>query len=82
MRLLQGQAGKTLEDEVGKDLFAQLLSRAQKELGIAKRDRARKNAAVIQHIIENADSNGKTSKSLKKIVDSIIALKTQTEASV
>ena len=37
---------------------------------------------VIQHIIENADSNGKTSKSLKKIVDSIIALKTQTEASV
>ena len=73
---------KTLEDEVGKDLFAQLLSRAQKELEIAKRDQALKNAAVIQHIIENADSNGKTSKSLKKIVDSIIALKTQTEASV
>ena len=73
---------KTLEDEVGKDLFAQLLSRAQKELEIAKRDQALKNTAVIQHIIENADSNGKTSKSLKKIVDSIIALKTQTEASV
>ena len=73
---------KTLEDEVGKDLFAQLLSRAQKELEIGKRDQALKNAAVIQHIIENADSNGKTSKSLKKIVDSIIALKTQTEASV
>ena len=73
---------KTLEDEVGKDLFAQLLSRAQKELEIAKRDQALKNTAVIQHIIENADSNSKTSKSLKKIVDSIIALKTQTEASV
>ena len=73
---------KTLEDEVGKDLFAQLLSRAQEELEIAKRNQALKNAAVIQHIIKNADSNGNTSNSLKKIVASIIALKTQAAASV
>ena len=73
---------KTLEDELGKDLFAQLLSRAQRELEIIKKNDALKSATVIQHIIENADSNGKTSNSLKKIVASIIALKTQTEASV
>ena len=73
---------KTLEDEVGKDLFARLLLEAQEKLEIPKKKQALKNAAVIQHIIENADSNGKTRSTLKKIVDSIIALKTQTEASV
>ena len=73
---------KTLEDEVGKDLFARLLLEAQGKLEITKKERALKNAAVIQHIVENAVPNGKTSETLKKIVDSIIALKTQTEASV
>ena len=72
---------KTLEDEVGVDLFARLLSDARKELGIEKRDQALKNPAVIQHIIENAVSNGKPSESLERIVKSIIALKAQTEAS-
>ena len=72
---------KTLEDEVGKDLFTRLLLEAQEELGITKKDQALKNAAVIQRIIENAIPNGKTSESLKKIVNSIIALKTPTEAS-
>ena len=73
---------KTLEDEVGKDLFARLLLEAQGKLEITKKEQALKNAAVIQHIVENAVPNGKTSETLKKIVDSIIALKTQTEASV
>ncbi len=72
---------KTLEDEVGKNLFARSLSEAQGKFEIAKRYQALKNAAVIQHIIENAVSKGKTSKSLAKIVDSIMALKTQPEAS-
>ena len=70
---------KTLECEIGRDLFEQLLSGAQMELGIAKKNQALKNAAVIQHVIENAFSSGKTSKSLKKIVDNIMALKTQAE---
>ena len=72
---------KTLEDEVGKDLFARLLSEAQRKLEITKKEQALKNTAVIQHIIEKAIPAGKTSKSLKKIVNSIIALKTPTEAS-
>ena len=72
---------KTLEDEVGNELFLRSLSKAQKELEIGKRDHALKNADVIQHIIENAASKGRTSKSLEKIVDSIVALKTQKEAS-
>ena len=72
---------KTLEDEIGTALFEWLLSEAKTKLGIAKKVHALKNAAVIQHIIENADTKGKTSKSLKKIVDSIMALRTQPEAS-
>ena len=47
---------KTLEDEVEKDLFARLLSEAKKKLEITKKEQALKNAAVIQHIVENADS--------------------------
>ena len=73
---------KTLEDEVGKDLFARLLSEAKKKFEITKKEQALKNAAVIQHIVENAVPNGKNSETLKKIVDSIMTLKTQTEASV
>ena len=73
---------KTLEDEVGKDLFAELLSEAKKKFEITKKEQALKNAAVIQHIVENAVPNGKNSETLKKIVDSIMTLKTQTEASV
>ena len=73
---------KTLEDEVEKDLFARLLSEAKKKFEITKKEQALKNAAVIQHIVENAVPNGKNSETLKKIVDSIMTLKTQTEASV
>ena len=73
---------KTLEDEVGKDLFARLLSEAQRKLEITKKEQALKNSAVIQHIVENAVPNGKTCETLKKIVNSIIALMTPTEASV
>lgn len=73
---------KTLEDEVGKDLFARLLLEAKKKFEITKKEQALKNAAVIQHIVENAVPNGKNSETLKKIVDSIMTLKTQTEASV
>ena len=60
---------KTLETEVGKDLFERLLSKAQQEYGIAKKNRARKNPAVIQYIIENAASNGKASDSLQRVVE-------------
>ena len=72
---------KTLEDEVGKGLFARLLSEVQKELGITKKRQALKNATVVQHIIKNASSECKISESLKMIVESIIALKKPRETS-
>ena len=72
--------GKTLEGEIGKESFAQWLSEAQGKLDIAKKDQALKNAAVIQHVIENAGSNGKSSKTLESIVESIVALKSETAA--
>ena len=72
---------KTLEDEMGKESFVQWLSEAQQQLGIAKKDHALKNPVVIQRIVENAVSNGKTSESLNGVVNSIVALKAQTEAS-
>ena len=68
---------KTLEDEVGNDIFSRSLLEAQQEFEIPKKDQALKNAAVIQLIIENAISKGKSSKSLKEIVERIVSLKTQ-----
>ncbi len=70
----------TLEKELGKALFAQLLESAQKELNIIRRDDALKNAAVIQRVIENAGRNGNASESLESIVKSIISLRAQSEA--
>ena len=65
---------KSLEDEVGKDLFDQLLVSAQQQLGIRKRSQALKNAAVIEHIIEKANESDQSSGSLERIVGSITAL--------
>ena len=72
---------KALADEIGNELFEELLSTTQLVLGIPKRDQALKNATVVQGIIESASSRGATSKSLNKVVESIVALKTRVEAS-
>ena len=72
---------ETLQGEIGSDTFRRLLAKAQQEFDIARRDQALKNAAVIQHIIENAASEGKTSGSLTSIVKKVVTLKTQSEAS-
>lgn len=69
-----------LSDEIGTDLFNQLLAEAQDDLSIPKKDQALKNPTVIQRVIEVAASNSKTSKSLTKIVNSIIALNSNTNA--
>ena len=65
----------TLESELGKEFFECLLTTAQQELGIVKKRHALKNPAVIQFIIDRAACNNKVSKSLKGIVENIIALK-------
>ncbi len=66
---------KTLEDELGKDLFECLLATAQQEFGIPKKGHALKNAAVIQRIINDASCTNQVSKSLQNIVTNIVTLK-------
>jgi predicted ATP-dependent endonuclease of OLD family len=68
---------ETLADEIGKDLFSRLLSEAKDQLDIAKEKYALKNPAVLQRIVEGASSEGKTSATLKGIVEKIVALKPQ-----
>ncbi|MBS3947903.1 MAG: ATP-dependent endonuclease [Dethiobacter sp.] len=67
----------TLEEEIGKDLFDLLLADAQGQLGIHKRKDALKNPVVLQRIVEKASAEGKTSATLKGIVEKIVALKPQ-----
>ena len=64
----------TLEKEIGRNLFEELLSRAKEEYGIEKRDQALKNASVIQQVVEDAASRGKVSDSLSSIVSRIVGL--------
>ena len=67
----------TLAEEIGKDLFDRLLSEAQGQLGIRKKKDALKNPVVLQRIVESASAEGKTSATLKGIVERIVALKPQ-----
>ena len=67
---------KTLEDEIGKESFNELLSEAQQELGIAKKKHALKNPAIVANVVAKASSCGHSSTSLKSIVEKIVALKT------
>jgi len=67
----------TLAEEIGKDLFDRLLSEAQGQLGIRKKKDALKNPVVLQRIVESASAEGKTSATLKGIVEKIVSLKPQ-----
>jgi hypothetical protein len=67
----------TIADEIGKDLFDRLLSEAQGQLGIPKKKDALKNPVVLQRVVEKASADGKTSATLKGIVEKIVALKLQ-----
>lgn len=67
----------TLAEEIGEGLFNRLLLEAQRELDIAKKEAALKNSAVLQRIVVGAFAEGKTSTTLKGIVERIVALKPQ-----
>ncbi len=67
----------TLAEEIGKDLFGGLLSEAQGDLGIPKKKDALKHPVVLQRVVEKASAEGKTSATLKGIVEKIVALKPQ-----
>ena len=68
---------KTLQDEIGSESFAQWLSDAQQAFGIAKKEHAVKNPAILEYVVDKAVSSGKTSMSLESIVENIVALRNQ-----
>ncbi len=71
---------QTLSDEIGKEPFGQFVSEAQSELGISKRSHALKNPIALERVIAKAANNGKTSPTLKSIVEKIVALKPKVAA--
>ena len=68
---------KTLEQEIGEDTFAQLLSNAQEEFGIPKKAHALKNPVVIRRIVEGAASQGTSCQSMEQIVEGVVALRAE-----
>ena len=68
---------KTLQDEIGSESFAQWLWEAQEAFGIAKREHAVENPAILKYVVDKAVSSGKTSMSLESIVENIVALRNQ-----
>ena len=71
-----GDLEKTLEAELGEEFFAQNLDAIGTELGMTRK-RSRKNAVVLQRLLEEADSAGLSCPSLKSIVENIVALNTK-----
>jgi len=67
---------KTLENELGPDLFTKLLTETREALGIPKKSHALKNAVAIRRIIDGAAAEGKVSESLQSIVENIVSLNT------
>jgi putative ATP-dependent endonuclease of the OLD family len=63
----------TLEEEIGKPLFAKLLSQQQTQYGITKRKHAIKNPTVIRSVLEAAQSDGKSSPTISLMVQKIVA---------
>ena len=65
----------TLRTELGGTCFDTVLDECRSDLGFAKKKHAIKCPAVIQHIIERAREQGKTSTTLEEIVERIVVLR-------
>ena len=64
-----------LINEIGNDVFEQCMTECEKEFDM-NRSKARKNPVVIFTIIEKARKKGKSSPTIEKIVNNVLALKT------
>lgn len=64
----------TIQKEIGKELFEELLESCKQHYGISKRRHAIKNVNVINDIIENAQSRDRQSSTLQSIIGKILAL--------
>ncbi len=65
----------TLREEIGDQLYEQLLNQYSSELGYSPPKEGEENPLVISKIIEDAYKEGRRVKSLEDIVKSIVALK-------
>ncbi|MGO9622267.1 MAG: ATP-dependent nuclease [Desulfobaccales bacterium] len=66
-----------LSEEIGEELFNQKLSEVQAQLGIPNKKDALKNPTLLLKIVEKAVAEGKTSPTLKSIIEKIVAQKPQ-----
>ena len=71
---------ETLADEIGQAEFERLCLEAQEYFDISEKDRAIKNPALIQRIMEAASADGRSSTSLTSVIEKIIALRQQTDS--
>jgi len=71
----------TLAEEVGREEFDGWMSQAQELFGIQKKREARKYPAIVRWIIDAARGEGRTSASIEKIVEKILALKRHEDSS-
>lgn len=71
---------ETLAGEIGQPEFERLCSEAQEHFDISEKDRALKNPAVIQRIMEEANAEGRSSTSLTSVIKRIISLRPQTDS--
>jgi hypothetical protein len=73
-------ANAALRDEIGCDLFDELLQRCQEKYGFSERTHALKNPALIAEVIQEARKKGKSSSTLESIVTKVLTLRTQLAA--
>jgi len=66
---------RTLREEIGPDVFDEVIAGVQTDLGIVKKDQAVKNPVVIRAVMERAKRQERTSATLERIVDRILALR-------
>jgi predicted ATP-dependent endonuclease of OLD family len=64
-----------LSEEIGNELFNKMLSEVQQQLGIPQKKDALKNPTLLLKIVEKTAAEGKTSPTLKNIIEKIVAQK-------
>ena len=65
----------TLREEIGDELFNELLDQCQTEFAITKRKHALKNPVVIGELIKRSENRGASCTTLRSIVENIIELR-------
>jgi predicted ATP-dependent endonuclease of OLD family len=68
------EAGRCIREQIGPGLFDELLTEAQRSLGVAKEKDALKNPTVLETVIEQAAAKGRRSETLETIVENIAAM--------